>query len=142
MSRIHLLSTALGAVLLASPALVHAAAADCSPTAVEASRPANIILAQDSSSGGLSGSTPGSPGAGPAGSSTPRTTDGSALRPPQGAATTGVGGATGTNSTVGRGAPPPGTATAPQVGGGAAGGSTGPAVVQPGRTTGSGTTNR
>lgn len=151
MNRTNLLATALGAVLLAAPALISPAAAECASFVdtgnagprVADSRAGFIVLAQEGGSGSggsVSGSTPGSPGVGSAGS-TPRETTGSVLQPAQGAASDLTGQRGGSDSTVGRGAPSPGSANPPQVGSGSTG-TTGPAVIQPGRTTGSGTTNR
>lgn len=150
MNRTNLLATALGAVLLAAPALISPAAAECASfvdagdagTRVADSRAGFIVLAQEGSTGtsGVSDTTPGSPAVGAAGS-TPMETTGSVLQPAQGAASDLAGQRGGSDSTVGRGAPSPGSVTPPQVGSGSTG-TTGPAVVQPGRTTGSGTTNR
>ena len=151
MSRTNLLATALGAVLLAAPALISPAAAECASfmdagdasSRVADSRAGFIVLAQEGGSGsgaGISSSTPGSPGVGSAGS-TPRDLGSSALQPGQGAATDLSGQRGGTDSTVGRGAPAPGFTNPDQVGSGSTG-TTSPAVIQPGRTTGSGTTNR
>lgn len=67
---------------------------------------AGIILAQGGGgSGGLSGSTPGSPGTGTPGS-TPRQMPGTAVQPPQTSAVPGAG-----SSTTGPGAPAPGSLT-------------------------------
>jgi hypothetical protein len=68
---------------------------------------ADIILAQSGGggSGGLSGSTPGSPGTGTPGS-TPSQMPGTAVQPPQTSALPGAG-----SSTTGPGAPAPGTLT-------------------------------
>lgn len=112
MRRHHLLSTALGAAFLASPALIHPASAERLPVAgfmecaegAAAAGTGGIVLAQaGGGSGGLSGSTPGSPGVGSAGS-TPSITTGSPQQPPQGSALRGV-------PTTREAAPSPGTLT-------------------------------
>jgi hypothetical protein len=98
MRRIHMLATALGAVLLTSPAF-----ADCGYHSASADRP--IVLAQgggggeSSGGGGLSAGTPGSPAAGNLGS-TPQEMQGRSQQPAQGAATN-------LAPTQGRGAPDP-----------------------------------
>ncbi|MCB4822716.1 hypothetical protein [Roseicella aerolata] len=95
MRRTHMLATALGAVLLTSPAF-----ADCGYHSASTDRP--IILAQGSgggTGGGISAGTPGSPAAGSLGS-TPQEMQGRSQQPAQGSATD-------LAPTQGRGAPDP-----------------------------------
>ncbi|TCZ58686.1 hypothetical protein [Roseicella aquatilis] len=98
MRRTQILAAALGAALLAGPAL-----AECDAMNTAEARP--IILAQGGGGtgggggGGLSAGTPGSPAAGNLGS-TPQQMQGRSQQPAQGAATTLV-------PSTGRGAPDP-----------------------------------
>ncbi|MDB5375426.1 MAG: hypothetical protein JWP04_4068 [Belnapia sp.] len=106
---------------------------DGGPAGTSMSRADHIIRVQSSGSGGLSGSTPGSPGAGNPGS-TPSTGMGTTTQPSQGSASPGSaspGGRSGMGS-PGVGAPPPGAGAPMQ--GGNAGVGTGTGTIRPGST--------
>ena len=108
---------------------------DSGPAGGSMSRADGIIRVQagGSGSGGVSGSTPGSPGVGNPGS-TPSTGMGTTTQPPQGSASPGSNMGSGSS---GVGAPPPGSGT-PQQGSGRGG--LGGTTIQPGSPPGGGGT--